>query len=305
MFNFYGKMSTCDKNFIRCKSYFNDLMLSLSSMFTWQGLEELEIKQELIERILISTGVCGIWKNDAGNYQACFTRLSGKFDKNYILDYANGYDYAGFNKQGKTNDYKSNVVGFNNSQYSPDYDIRRYADFLGEIDKSMYANLIKSRLAPLPVAHDSKTADVMQQVIKSIEEGEVKTILSEDFLSRVEGVDPVSIINLTDVSATSNLQYLTHFKSDIMNSFFEKYGMCSNSNNGKMAQQSVEEISNGENRSMILPYDRLRQRQEFAERITEFTGAKISVDFSESWKALNIEKGGAENDSERISSISE
>ena len=51
-----------------------------------------------------------------------------------------------------------------------------------------------------------------------------------------------------------------------------------------MAQQSADEINAGCNARMVLPTDRLKERQEGAKKVTDFFGVDCTVDFSEPWK---------------------
>ena len=51
-----------------------------------------------------------------------------------------------------------------------------------------------------------------------------------------------------------------------------------------MAQQSADEINAGCNARMVLPTDRLKERQEGAKKIIDFFGVDCTVDFSEPWR---------------------
>jgi len=189
-------------------------------------------------------------------------------------------------------DWKENpnvIVFFNNSCKAPDMNIGRFAEMFTDLEISLKLNVLYSRFFPIPVAKDQPTKKAINEAIKKMLEGQIKdgtTILTEDVVSAItEGTSGVDTINFTDVDKSRYIQYLAKYRDDLMRWFYSIYGMNSQGSS-KLAQQTVDEVNQDNNASMIIPHDMLRCRQkalEIAKRKQPelFEGAEVS--FSECW----------------------
>ena len=74
-------------------------------------------------------------------------------------------------------DNKTIVVGKNNIQGSPEFDIPFTAEVLSQIDISERSNVTFSRMVRLPYADDDKQKAAIESAIKSIIQGSIPTFL--------------------------------------------------------------------------------------------------------------------------------
>ena len=143
----------------------------------------------------------------------------------------------------------------------------------------MRHNIINARYTPIVVAHDSRAKTAIEQVLKSNNSAEIQVVLSDNIFD----VEKENVLNVTDVNAQDKIQYINHAHDDVLRQFYSIYGLdtCGTS---KMAQQSADEINAGCNARMVLPADRLKERQEGAKKVSDFFGVDCNVDFSEPWR---------------------
>lgn len=265
-----------------------------SSMFIHdiEGMDkENEIPIGTIEKILITNGCCGITKvNDKfvvgvasylsnGTYGigtdvkiTTFGEIDG--DKGLVLDRKIGVDC---------------VIIFNNNTHSPDLDLCVYANTLCEIDKSLDALIKNSRIHPIPIAKNREQKAQISKAIEDNDKGITSTILSENVLSDLMGEDKgINILNITDVNASDKLQYLSLYYNDILRRFYTKYGHVMQ-NNGKLAQQTRDEVNDMSLISFIEPLTKLANRQQGYDCLNKLYGTTFNCAFSETW-ALEYEK---------------
>ena len=167
----------------------------------------------------------------------------------------------------------------NNKFATPDLNIAPTASILSELYTSLRHNIINARYTPIVVAHDSRAKTAIEQVLKSNNSAEIQVVLSDNIFD----TEKENVLNVTDVNAQDKIQYINHAHDDVLRQFYSIYGLdtCGTS---KMAQQSADEINAGCNARMVLPTDRLKERQEGAKKIIDFFGVDCTVDFSEPWK---------------------
>lgn len=177
-------------------------------------------------------------------------------------------------------------VFFNNRNHTPDINIPRYADLLAKIDISLNANIVNSRMSPIVVAKDNNTKNQLAEIIKQNHDGHTEVITSPNILN--EESDNITVVNITDVNASDKIQYLLHAKDDLTREFLNLYGLHI-TGTGKMAQQSVEEITGSNNAALVIPYEMLKARNDTLQRFNAITGLNVVCQFSESWQREEAE----------------
>ena len=199
-----------------------------------------------------------------------------------ILQDAIVHDRAGH--EDKFTDWQNSqecFVFFNNRNHTPDINIPRYADLLSKIDISLNANIVNSRMSPIVVAKDNNTKNQLAEIIKQNHDGHTEVITSPNILNE-EG-DNITVVNITDVNASDKIQYLLHAKDDLTREFLNLYGLHI-TGTGKMAQQSVEEITGSNNAALVIPYEMMKARNDTLQRFNAITGLNVVCQFSESWQ---------------------
>lgn len=184
-------------------------------------------------------------------------------------------------------------VFFNNRNHTPDINIPRYADLLAKIDISLNANIVNSRMSPIVVAKDNNTKNQLAEIIKQNHDGHTEVITSPNVLNE-EG-DNITVVNITDVNASDKIQYLLHAKDDLTREFLNLYGLHI-TGTGKMAQQSVEEITGSNNAALVIPYEMMKARNDTLERFNAITGLNVVCQLSKSWEREEYEAEGTVKD---------
>ena len=204
-----------------------------------------------------------------------------------ILPDAIVHDRAGHEQ--KFTDWQNSqecFVFFNNRNHTPDINIPRYADLLAKIDISLNANIVNSRMSPIVVAKDNNTKNQLAEIIKQNHDGHTEVITSPNILNE-EG-DNITVVNITDVNASDKIQYLLHAKDDLTREFLNLYGLHI-TGTGKMAQQSVEEITGSNNAALVIPYEMMKARNDTLQRFNAITGLNVVCQFSKSWEREEAE----------------
>lgn len=147
----------------------------------------------------------------------------------------------------------------------------------------MKLNVLFSRMYPIPLATDTKTKKTIEEAIKNMMDGKIATILDEKKLREImDGVIGVQTVNLTETDKSQYIQYLAKYRDDLMRWFYSLYGMNSQGSS-KLAQQTVDEVNQDSNASMILPHSMLKARQDGVEMCNKKFGWNMEVSFSECW----------------------
>ena len=299
---YFSSMKEKRQKAYRIKSYDEFLSNTLISMFIYRKLpHELLLRQNEIEEILLYKGACAIWK--LTKEIAC--SIPTTYLDQYVVSEVSFTDDPDVYGMGANcictldngiittfKDWRHNpdiVVIFNNSNYSPDMNIGRFSDMLAELEVSLKLNILFARMYPMPVAASTKIQKAIETAIENMRNGKVATILNEDALSQyvsdtANGANAAGIttINLTEVEKSQYIQYLAKFRDDLMRWFYSLYGMNSQGSS-KMAQQTVDEVNQDNNASMIIPHDMLRMRQNGIDELNKKFGWSAEVSFSECW----------------------
>lgn len=184
-------------------------------------------------------------------------------------------------------------IFFNNRNHTPDINIPRYADLLAKIDISLNANIVNSRMSPIVVAKDNNTKNQLAEIIKQNHDGHTEVITSPNILN--DAGDDITVVNITDVNASDKIQYLLHAKDDLTREFLNLYGLHI-TGTGKMAQQSVEEITGSNNAALVIPYEMMKARNDTLERFNAITGLNVVCQLSKSWEREEYEAEGTIKD---------
>lgn len=181
------------------------------------------------------------------------------------------------------------IVGYNNDVRLPELLLDNFAEMFSETDISLMACLKKSRVNPLPISANSKVKKALDDAMDDVEAGNTRAITYEGaFEAITEGMEPVTMLNLTDPSQTDKLQYLSKFHDDVLRRFMTFYGH-SLSSGSKMAQVTSAELEGYTTFARIYPRIMLQAREEWLEKVNEKLQPEtpITVKFSKAWEHLN------------------
>lgn len=307
----------------RIESYDEVLTDTLISMFTYRGdnvPEEILEYQSFIDIYAMLGGVAAIWKL---TQDKCPNSQNDAMEGKWVItpaDFAGSPDTYGFGRDlictiqsgctYKFENWRENeevAVIFNNSNYSPDMNIGRFSDMLAELEVSMKLNVLFARMYPMPIAASTKIQKAIETAIDNMRNGKIATVLNEDALSQYvmdastgSGAAGINTVDLTEVEKSQYIQYLAKFRDDLFRWFYSLYGMNSQGSS-KMAQQTVDEVNQDNNSSMILPHDMLRMRMRCLEKqVNKKFGWDMEVSFSECWmsRLANMDDEFKETDEE-------
>lgn len=277
-----------------------DVLLNyLAPMFTYAELPD-SIPEEFIERFHMLNGDIAVWKLD--DPQAV------KYKDELIVSccgYADQPDaygrgsrviattLSGYAKK-DLKDGESCVVIHNNSMYTSDMAIICYfTDMLTEMFTSLKTNIIYSRLKPVFKVSDDKEATAVKEAFTKIKnDSEPIQITSSNVLADAlaeagAGAETIKVLDITDVKNADKLQYIVKAIDDAFRWFFSMIGQAIQGN-GKLAQQTVDEVQGTTSMSFILPNDRLKMRRKGWDKVNKLFGTSVTVDFSDAWKTESI-----------------
>lgn len=289
----------------REENYNTLLTEAISFMFERQDLPP-ELEQNFIEPYLLTEGVCAIWERGNYGFVASHCTLGGDPYPDGIGSIAICRCDDGTVKEFKN--WRENpkvCVMFNNLTKTPDYTIGMTSEVLGEIDGAVKLQIMHSKLYPVPVVKNDNQKRAIEEVMAKVDSGTYGAIISENALENVMdtgGKREVYTVDITRPEMSDHIQYLTHAKDDVWRFMWQMYGMNSQGTS-KMAQQSVEEVTNNDAASLTIPLGRLKQRQLDTAVLNEKFGWGVSVDFSEAWrkrveKAVDVESNAGEENAD-------
>lgn len=265
----------------------------LASMFTYKGLPE-SMPQEYAERFFVMNGSAAAWKLDdplAVRYKGKLISSIGcpaerpdcyGIGEKYIANTFSGYV--------KTLTDDDGAIGWNNSMHTSDMPIIiEFSKLLTECFTSFNTNILYSRLKPVyRAANDTEKAAIQSAYTSIKDDLEPIVITSQNVLAEIEGQDSIKVLEITDVKNADKIQYIVKAIDDIIRMFFTYYAGQAIQGNGKLAQQTVDEVQGTTSTSFILPNDKLYQRRKWVKRINELFGTEIEVDFSDAWKTESL-----------------
>lgn len=290
MFNIYSILKQKKKDLITNEDFCNLLVESLSGMFVY-GCESDAFLEDMLnhklELWLRAYGKIGFAMGDDGKlYFGRVEFTGGTLNKYGWLDKVTIFTLNGESKEFDVYGDKV-VIMFNNAIGAPEWNALRYADKLAEIDKSMDCGIINSRYTQMVLVKNDKVKRAIDEAVKDIKIGEPiivdgADLIGNDILKPNGDAKSVELFNITDVTNSDKLQYLTHFHDDLMREFYQMYGIDTN-NTAKMAQQSVDEIQGSVGRSFIIPNQNYNWRLRALNEIRDKFGIEITISWGESW----------------------
>lgn len=182
------------------------------------------------------------------------------------------------------------VIIKNNDYFYSEYEnLAWFAEMLARTDESEKALIIWSKMHPIAKAQNGIDADKLKEVIHSIiEDDDLYNIISDN--SKVIAGVPTSrddsVLRLTDESAVEKMHFLSEFHYELIRRYCTLYNMPFRTNS-KSAQSLESELHNTDIFSQIINTNRLKCRQDAAEKINTMFGYNISVDYSDLLKKEN------------------
>ena len=272
----------------------------LAPMFKYEELPD-SIPEEFIERFHILNGDIAVWKLDDPNAfrykDELIVSCCGYADKPDVYGIGErviATTLSGYVKE-DLKEGESCIVIHNNSLYTSDMPIICYfTDMFTEMLTSLKTNIIYSRLKPVfKVSDEKERAAVLEAFTKIKDDSEPIQITSSNVLADAlaeagaNAAETIKVLDITDVKNADKLQYIVKCIDDAFRWFFSMIGQAIQGN-GKLAQQTVDEVQGTTSMSFILPNDRLKMRRKGWEKANKLFGTNVSVDFSDAWKTESI-----------------
>lgn len=279
------------------------LQEGLVSMFERSGYP-VTVNVKILERFLVDDGRACIttypeWgKNSekyAGKWMAARLEIGGDPDPDGLGTIAFAVFGDGTVKQ--VEDWRDSddiIVCWNAWDYSLDLNIPDTARKIQIADVSLDMLVKNSRLHPIPVARDSKEKNAIENAQQNIIDGTEQTVIAQgdtqELLDAIGNASSkIDVLSLTDPASAVHIQNISQYREDLLRWFWNIYGMDSRGTS-KRAQQSVEEVDQGGDLSMVIPMSRWRARQEEVEQVRIKCGAPdAACDFSTCWKSRIME----------------
>jgi hypothetical protein len=294
-FNF---LTAKQKKFLRENQIFINLLLFLSSMFEYKGMDE-NINTDFIEFYLALTprACCGVYKNNNNREILGYCTTGGGLNEYGIPEVFNINTLNQNNKQGAVDGVNAAICWNNKTHTSDMIQLSRFTELFNLVDTAQKCLIRYARLFPVFEVENQQIKNQIDEALKNADNGEPFTYVNKG-LSKIgmDGEPNMKILQLGDVNAVEKMQYLSTYHNDLLRRFFTMYGM-NYSQSMKQAQQSIEEIHSDINVSWIIPDDRLKQRRKFIETYNEVFGHNATVEYSDAWKKAYekyMKEGGAD-----------
>ena len=259
------------------------------------------VNVKILEKYLVIHGMAAIAKYNglnqkwSGKWTACMCELGGDPDPDGLGETAFCKWPDGTVRTIENwRESEDVIVCWNSYDYSIDINYRETARKIQTADVSLDMLVKNSRLHPIPVARDSKEQGAIQDVQRNIIDGMEQTVIAkgdtQEILDAIGNTQSqIEVLSLTDPSAAVHIQNISQYREDLLRWFWNIYGMDSRGTT-KRAQQSVEEVDQGGDLSMVIPMSRWRARQEEVEQVRIKCGApEAACDFSTCWKSRIME----------------
>ena len=280
----YNNLKEKGKKVVDIFSFENRLSNFLVSMFDSKG-DNLFTQRKWdrceFELLLLLTGKVAVWKLD-GVLVFSTVDFIGNIDFMGIGKDANCTTLNGHNKVFK--DWRTSeevVIIFNNENHTPDMNVERFANLMGETWVSMRSAVQRTRYNKVFCVANQQEQQEVQTAIDNTRDGKPMVVRSNRILPSSE--QTINSIKLTDFQESDKIQYLSTFMTYIERNFINLYGMASQGAD-KVAQQNDAEIKNGAFSSWVEVLSRLSERKTGFEKVKEVFGVNINYDLSEVWK---------------------
>lgn len=272
--------------------YANIIQLIGAEQFTWRKLPET-INSHYAERN-INTGLAAAYEIPDGisAHSTGFTISPAAFigvpnqigETDRIL--CKGVDYE--LELDRTKD-KVVIIKNNDYYYSEYPNLAWFAEMLARTDDSERALIIWSKMHPIAKAQTGIDADRLKEVIKSIiEDDDLYNIIDDNTKTITPSTSSRddTVLRLTDENAVEKMHFLSEFHYELIRRYCTLYNMPFRTNS-KSAQSLESELHNTDIFSQIINANRLKCRQDAAEKINSVFGLSVSVDYSELIKKEN------------------
>ena len=267
---------------LRETSYFDQLLRIDAAMFDYVGLDLYEARW--LERYLITTGSVGIQQRDGRIMIAPDPSRISPLD-----EYGDGTQMIGVLRNGETQLSgkigRDCVIGYNNTDRTPDLDLLYYPRIMANIDSSLDVAVDLSRSAPIYGVDNDVTKKSLESVLQKIRDGVPQVVLSDNVLkslSKTTSSQSIYSVHLTDPDTIRNAQYYAELWDILLRRFCNGRGIDTRKT-AKHAQVSTAEATGMDAVSWILPIDMLRCRQQMCEDVNRLFGTTWRVGFSEPW----------------------
>lgn len=265
-----------------------NVLTSLNGMFEYTGLPE-SIRPEFLEDYLHHEGTAVLYRQD-GEWIAAMGDYAEEPDVYGLGTEVIATTLNGIATHGLLPD-KDCVVVWNNSSLSSDLPIINIAvDILTELFCSLKSNIIYSRLKPIFRADNDTIKRAIEEAFKKVTDNDPIIVTSDNILNKlVEGQnwEDVNVLNITDPENATKMQYLVKCVDDVLRWIYGVFGQTIQGN-GKLAQQTVDEVNGDTSLSFIIPNNMLNQRRKALETFNRLSGYNASVDFSKAWKTEEV-----------------
>ena len=274
-----------------------DLLISVkTAIYHWEGLPDT-IRPEYLELYLALYGEAAICEDKDGNWIAALVNRGGAPDPyglgtTPIISTLNGYTHTYNIKYG---DYAEDFSGkkccicYNNNTKDPDQILATAAELLTESIISLYQNIIHSRYNPLYAVNSDIIKRAVEEKMTDIIAGKPVVIVADNILEEIEsGRKAVEPVQLTDVDKQDRIQYISHCIDDVIRWILTMYGQAIQGN-GKLAQQTVDEVNGTTSASFIIPEIGWRTRNDFATLLNKELGWDVTVTYNKPW-TVEVEK---------------
>jgi len=293
----FSWMKTKYQNYMREDHYFDILLQSDLSMFTYENLPA-GLDPVWIEKYLNIGGAIGITRTpetyisellpDVPEYRPKYCVCPIPSREGNVDQYGDGSHIAGStaNVSIEGDLGVDAVIIYNRDTRLPELDNMIDADALMQIDKSAAINVILSRIAPVFSCYNSKTQKALDAMLDEILEGKLKTIISGDIkdLLKMSVVDGgTEILELTHPEKIQYIQYLSQYYDVVLRRHYNRRGLSVRTGT-KAAQQSADEIHGLDAVSWILPLAKLESRKKGFEQFNAIFGENVTVRFSDLWQ---------------------
>lgn len=283
------------------KSYIIEIMENFFySMFDYKDFPD-SMPKEFAERYLIWYGAAaagrvpdqynkGLYKGDAVLMHAAPADEPDVYGigSKCIVTSCNGYC--------DTKDYTEIAFGWNNSAHTNlSSFINLSSDAIANALLTVRNDVTYAKNHPIYKARDDKEAATLNEYWKKVKDSDGSddlAIASKNIMDDIlEGQSSASqnVINLSDPLTSDKLQYITKTVDDYMRWCFGLYGQTIQGN-GKLAQQTVDEVNGQTSTSFILPNDMLYQRRLWVQRMKDqnLVPESADIDFSAAWKVEEV-----------------
>lgn len=280
----YNNLKEKGKKVVDLFSYENRLSNFLTSMFDSKGnnlFNQRKWDRCEFELLLLLLGKVAVWKLD-GELVFSTVDFIGNIDFMGIGKDANCTTLNGHNKVFK--DWRTSdevVIIFNNENHTPDMNVERFANLMGETWTSMRSAVQGTRYSKVFCVANQQEQTEVQTAIDSVKDGKPMIVRSNRMTPASE--QTINSIKLTDFQESDKIQYLSTFMTWIERNFINLYGMASQGAD-KVAQQNEAEIKNGAFSSWIEVLSRLEERKKGFEKVKEVFGVEIDYGLSEVWQ---------------------